>query len=60
MAFKVEKSELKKVAPYILIAFFGFYILEPGRQYLQEHVPLAPLYIGIIGVALTLYFFDFR
>jgi hypothetical protein len=60
MAFNIGKEEVKHGAGYVLLAFFGFYILEPAREILSEKVPLAPIVIGIIGVAATLYFFEFK
>ena len=57
--FRIERIEIKKRFGYILLGIFGFYLVSPIRDWLDANISFNPLIIGIVGIILTLYFFDF-
>lgn len=60
MPFEITKEELKSRVGYILLGFFTFYIVEPIRDLVSKYVPINPIIIGIVGLLITLYLFDFK
>ncbi len=59
---KITKKELRGRIGFILLAFFTFYLVSPIRQWFETNFAVAQnlqIVIGIIGILITLYFFDF-
>jgi len=54
----IKKEELKKTVGYVFLAFFAAYILVPIKPLIENISPLPPILLGIVGVALTLWYFE--
>lgn len=54
---KISKKELKKNIPVLMLWFFGFYIMETVRLYIDGIVTVPHIMLGVIGVIFTLFFF---
>jgi len=59
MANGITKHEISKRTGYILLGFFTFYLVGPIRELVETTVDFNPIWIGVIGIAITLYFFEF-
>lgn len=59
MGFKITKTEARKRTGYILLSIFAFYVVEPLRDWVNSIFDVSPFIIGIGGIILTLYLFDF-
>ena len=55
----ITKVEVKKRAGYILLGIFAGIGITPVREWFVENIPVNPLWICIVGIIGTLYFFDF-
>lgn len=58
MAFGITKKEIKLRGGYILLGFFAALMVEPLKDLINGSSP-NPLIIGVVGIILTLFFFDF-
>lgn len=59
---RITKKELRSRFGFLLLAFFGFYLIAPIRESLSTNFQLEPMtqiIIGIGGILTVLYFFDF-
>jgi hypothetical protein len=56
--FKITKKELRNRIGYIILGFFTYYLVSPIQQIIDGSTKVQVL-IGLVGIALTLYFFDF-
>ena len=59
MTFKITNSEFKKRLGFILLGFFTFYLVDPIREWIKLNINMNPFLIGIGGILLALYLFDF-
>jgi len=59
MGFKITKKELKARGGYILLGFFTFYMVDPVREWVANNFTTNPMLIGIVGILITLYLFEF-
>ena len=57
--FQITKVEVKRRFGYILLGVFAGLGVIPLREWFVVNVPINPLYICVIGIVGTLYFFDF-
>lgn len=55
----ITGREFKSRLGFILLAFFAFYLIEPVKEWINSNFQINPLIIGVVGIILTLYFFDF-
>ncbi len=55
----ITKNELKSRIGFILLGFFSFYLVEPLRKFVDSNLQLNPWIIGIGGILVVLFFFDF-
>lgn len=63
--FKITKKEVKSRAGYVLLGVFISYALPSVQESINKFVGgitggVDPAVIGIIGIILTFYFFDFE
>jgi len=59
MARKITKTEIKTRAGYLLLGFFTYYLVEPVRDYINNILHVNPVIVGVVGIATTLYLFEF-
>jgi len=57
--FQITKVEVRKRFGYILLGVFAGIGVVPLRDWFVINSPVNPLWICIIGMIATLYFFDF-
>jgi hypothetical protein len=55
----ITKNELKSRIGYILLGFFSFYLVLPLQTWVDTNLQINPWIIGIVGIILVLFFFDF-
>jgi len=56
--FQIKTIEIRKRAGYIFLGAFAFFLAQPLKEWLDT-LPINKWIIGIGGIILTLYFFDF-
>ena len=56
---KITKGEIRRRTGYIMLGFFTYYLVEPVQMWVDTNLHLNPFMIGIGGIILTLYIFDF-
>jgi len=56
---RITNKEVKSRMGYILIGFFAFYLVDPIKSWINANWNINPILVGIVGILITLYFFDF-
>jgi hypothetical protein len=57
---EITKTELKSRMGYLLLGFFSLYLVGPISEWINTNLSINPLLVGAIGLAFTLYFFEFK
>lgn len=56
---KLTWAEIKTRIGFILLGFFSFYLVIPLQEFVDKNLQINPWFIGIGGILLVLFFFDF-
>jgi len=59
MKFKITNTEFRKRIGFIFLGFFTFYLIDPVREWIELNISINPILIGVGGILLALYLFDF-
>jgi len=57
--YAITRKEAKIRTGYILLGFFGVYLVSPVQEWVDSNLHINPIVLGIAGILLTLYFFEF-
>lgn len=59
MKLAITKREFQNRLGFICLAFFSFYLIDPIQKWIDANLQLNPIGFGVLGIFLTLLFFDF-
>lgn len=55
----ITKREIKSRMGYIFLGIFSVYLVTPLEQWINENLSINPIILGVVGLGLTLWYFDF-
>ena len=58
---KITKSEIIKYAGVMSLGFFAWYYLLPTvKDFIDSHIKVNPIIIGVVGILVVLYCIDYN